>query len=257
MADELQTEAWTALETNLDMLGHLIALSDRELAALSETSKRREEFVTHIKEQFEGGHAPEPLLDALIKGTGRLESEFTSHMDRVGTATLWQVVMLVTCVEAYLKHVFEDAASLDPELMKASEQSAPYHEVLSATSIDELAKGMRQRWARRRVDDGGPTTWVSSFEKMGVRRYPPDLAARLERIWGARHLVVHSAGVVTREFLRRHPSAAKAVGESIKISAEDFAAFLTSVAEFLSPIEKYFLARYPELGRTPTATTHS
>src|SRR5207247_11316116 len=121
------------------------------------------------------------------------------------TASLWQVVMLVTCVEAYLQDVLSAAARADPDLMSKSQQLAPYADIIAATSLDELANELRARWARGWLADGGPTRWISRFERMGARGYPDDLAARLERIWGIRHVVVHSAGVATPDSVQRHP----------------------------------------------------
>jgi len=55
----------------------------------------------------------------------------------------WSVVMLVTFTETYLQDVFSDAASLGPDLMADSEQSATYDEVLAARSTDVLAEALR------------------------------------------------------------------------------------------------------------------
>lgn len=81
--------------------------------------------------------------------------------ERLATAMLWQVVMLVTCVEAYLQDLLAIAASVDPKVMDETQQVAPYAEVISATSLDELASELRARWARRWLSDGGPTRWIS------------------------------------------------------------------------------------------------
>ena len=97
---------------------------------------------------------------------------------------LWQVVMLVTCVEAYLQDLLAIAASIDPKLMDETQQVAPYAEVISATSLDGLASELRARWARRWLSDGGPTRWISRLKRMGARGYTDGLAPRLELIWG-------------------------------------------------------------------------
>jgi hypothetical protein len=102
------------------------------------------------------------------------------RLERYRTATLWQVVMLVTCVEAYLQDVLAAAASVDPEFMRESKQVAPYADVVSATSLDDLANDLRQRWARGWLSDGGPTRWISRLNGMGAKSFPTDLAPRLE-----------------------------------------------------------------------------
>jgi hypothetical protein len=113
--------------------------------------------------------------------------------------------MLVTCVEAYLHDVLSTTASVDPKLMSKSEQPVYYTDVIGAGSLDELANELRARWARGWLDDGAPTRWLSRLHAMGARGYPDDLAPRLERIWGIRHVVVHAAGVADADFVKRHP----------------------------------------------------
>jgi hypothetical protein len=106
---------------------------------------------------------------------------------------LWQVVMLVTCVEAYLQDVLVDAATVDGQLMSKSKQVASYKNVVSATSLDELLNALRRRWARKWVSRGGPPRWIVRLGKMGVKDYPVELAPRLRFIWGLRHVIIRLA----------------------------------------------------------------
>jgi hypothetical protein len=135
-----------------------------------------------------------------------------SRIDRYQTATLWQVVMLVTCVEAYLQDLLAVAAGAGPELMSKSQQVASYPEVIAATSLEELANDLRTRWARGWLSDGGPSRWISRLKKMGAKGYPDRLGPRLEVFWGIRHVVVHAAGIATTDFARRHPGLVTAAG---------------------------------------------
>jgi hypothetical protein len=166
---------------------------------------------------------------------------------------LWQVVILVTCVEAYLQDMLTAAASVDPQLMSKSEQLAPYSEVIAAASVEALANELRVRWARGWLSDGGPSRWIERLSKMGARGYPNDLAPRLERFWGIRHVVVHAAGVATADFVKRHPGVVKAAGDRVRVDHHDFKKFFEAVKEFLGPSERFFLARYPLLLAVSTA----
>jgi hypothetical protein len=145
------------------------------------------------------------------------------------------------------KALLAAAASVDPELMSRSQQVAPYADVVSATSLDELADELRRRWARNWLSDGGPTRWVSRLDRMGAKDYPVGLAPRLELIWGIRHVAVHTAGVATADFLKRHPGAVRAVGDRVQVRSPQFSAFLDAAQDFLEPTERFFLARYPSL----------
>jgi hypothetical protein len=185
--------------------------------------------------------------------TGTVGGGLKLRLDRLNTTMLWQVVMLVTCIEAYLQDLLAAAASVDPELMSKSQQVAPYADVVSATSLDELADELRRRWARGWLSDGGPARWVSRLDRMGARDYPDGLAPRLELIWGIRHVAVHSAGVATADFLKRHPGAVGAVGDRVKVRSQQFSAFLGAARDFLGPTERFFLARYPSLLASPSS----
>jgi hypothetical protein len=191
-----------------------------------------------------------PLKRAVAKLTRLIERYKTTYhpvLERSATAHLWQVVMLVTCVEAYLQDLLALAASVDPTLMAESQQVAPYGDVISASSLDTLANELRARWARGWLSKGGPTRWISRLEKMGARGYPPGLAPRLERIWGIRHIVVHAAGVATTDFVKRHPGVVAAAGDRVEVGTKTFGAYIQSAMDFLEPTERYLVRRCPSL----------
>ena len=241
-ASEPHTKAWAAFAQNLDSITHMLTLGGRELALLKTATAR---LATSV------GKSPDltvkPAVAKLRRSLKRYNRTLQSRIERFRTVTLWQVVMLVTCVEAYLQDLLAIAASVDSELMSKSQQIAPYADVISATSLDELASELRARWARGWLSDGGPTRWISRLERMGARGYPDGLASRLEVIWGIRHVVVHAAGVATSDFVKRHPDVAAAAGAHVRVASRDFGAFLEAVRSFLEPTDRFFLARYPSL----------
>ena len=252
------TKAWTAFEQNLDSIAHMIALVSREEAFLKTESTRFKSYMKRVSTEVarvktllgkSPGLALLPLQAAVAKLTSsskRYKKSRQTRDERTGTATLWQVVMLVTCVEAYLQDLLAIAARVDPQLMNETQQVAPYAEVISATSLDELASELRARWARRWLSDGGPTRWISRLKRMGAKGYPNGLAPRLELIWGIRHVVVHAAGVATRDFVKRHPGVA-ASGDHVRVGLGEFGEFIDSVHGFLEPTEQFFVRRYPSL----------
>ena len=258
-ASRPHTKAWTAFEQNLDSILHMLALTRRELAAIKTATTRFATSVTRMTTEVARlktlvGNSPDlpvrPLETAVTKLTRsseRYNRTLQTGRERMATATLWQVVMLVTCVEAYLQDLLAIAASVDPKLMAESQQVAPYADVISATSLDELASELRARWARGWLRKGGPTSWISRLEKMGARGYPDGLAPRLERIWGIRHVVVHAAGVATADFVKRYPGVVAAAGDRVQVGSRDFGAFIESVKGFMEPTERYFVRRYPSL----------
>ena len=237
----------------------MVALVHRENASLMAASARFATSaarvtteVTRLKTSL--GKSPVLLLPPLKAALAKLTRSSEGYKktretgcERMATATLWQVVMLVTCVEAYLQDLLAIAASVDPKLMDKSQQLAPYTDVISATSLDELASELRARWARGWLSDGGPTRWISRLKRMGARGYSDGLASSLELIWGIRHVVVHAAGVATTDFVKRHPGVAAAAGNRVRVGTGEFGEFIDSVRGFLEPTERFFVKRYPSL----------
>jgi hypothetical protein len=231
-----------AFEQNLDSVMHMVYLGKREIELVAAEVTRARIFLTNL-----GDLNTKANQAKLVRSLQRFSKATQPRFERVRTVTLWQVVMLVTCVEAYLQDVLSAAASVGPGLMSESQQLAPYAEVIAAASLDELANELRSRWARGWLNGGGPTRWISRLVKMGARGYPADLAPRLELMWGIRHVVVHAAGVATADFVQRHPGVVTAAGDRLRIGVPDLEVFAVAVKGFMEPTEKFFLARYPSL----------
>jgi hypothetical protein len=224
-------------------------LSYHEVVLMSAQATR---VATFVKERSD--LATKPGQAKLVRSLNRFSKALEVRTERVQTITRWQVVMLVTCVEAYLQDVLTAAASVDPELMSKSEQRAPYADVITAASLEALANDLRARWARGWLSDGGPSRWIERLGKMGARGYPDDLGPRLERFWGIRHVVVHAAGIATADFVKRHPGVVGAVGNRVRLNSRGLGTFIQAVKEFIEPTDAFFLSRYPSmLVAAPTA----
>lgn len=255
------TKAWVTFEQNLDSIAHMVALLSREQAFMQNASTRLKTSAAHVttevtRLQILVGKSPAlpllPLQTAVAKFTRSSEHYKRTRQtgrERMTTVTLWQVVMLVTCVEAYLQDLLAITASVDPKLMDKSQQVAPYADIISATSLNELVSELRARWARGWLSAGGPTRWISRLKKMGARGYSDGLATRLELIWGIRHVVVHAAGVATADFVKRHPGfgGAAIAGDRVRMEVHDLHTFIESAKGFLEPTERFFVKRYPSL----------
>ena len=240
---EQHTTAYAALEVNIKAVTHISVMSTRDLQALLITLRRFEKSIPKIVE-------PQARVSDISRRGKRLVGAISTHVDRLNVATLWQVVMLVTCVEAYLQDILAFAAEADPGLMSTHEQVATYSTIASAHSLDDLARSLREKWARNWVNDGGPSKWLSRLHRMGLRGLAEDLSPRLELLWGIRHVAVHSAGVVTDEFARRHPSVGAKVGARLRVSTTSLATFVIAIGELVDATDRFFLKRYPSLVQT-------
>jgi hypothetical protein len=152
-------------------------------------------------------------------------------------------VLIVTIVEAYLKDVLIYAAGIDDTLMARAEQTASYKHIAKAGSLQELLDELRGQWARKFVDNGGPTEWMRRLDAMGARGYSPNTPITMEGLWGVRHLVVHSAGIVTPEFVRRHPHFQKKIGDRFIVSSSYFKQWFAAIYDFVQVTDLYFLQR--------------
>lgn len=241
-----------ALNENLRSVGHFSALAYRDALALHSAAKRihtrmaRSPDLTQSRERR-----------ALVRSLRRFTATLQARSDRMGTTRLWQVVVLATCVEAYLQDVLSAAARVAPTLMAASGLQARYADVLAATSLEDLADELRTRWARGWLEGGGPTRWLGELTKMGAAPYPEAVVLRLERLWGIRHVVVHRAGVADSDFVKRHPGVVAAVGERVRVSNPALMQFIEAVRDFVNPTDVYFLKRCPALlaTRPPVSPT--
>lgn len=246
-----RTQASIAFVENLEGIKHLSDVGYRERILIRSAAARLLSFGKSVLQSHDlkDSSAVKKNLAALAKlqrSSTRFGKTLDTRLARLRTLTLWQVVMLVTCVEAYLLDLLATAARLDPDRMSQSQQVAAYADVIAATSLDALANELRVRWARNWLNDGGPTRWISRLEKMGARKYPNGLASRLELIWGIRHVVVHAAGIATADFVKRHPGFVRA-GERVRVPTGNLSQFVHDVGDFVKPTEQFFLARYPSL----------
>jgi hypothetical protein len=156
----------------------------------------------------------------------------------------WIPVLLVTTVEAYLKDVRIFEAKINPAIMESSEQSVTYAEVVGSRSIEDLAEEMQSRWARNFVDDGGPARWIDKLTRMGARTYDLQTANKMEVLWGVRHVIVHSSGVATPDFVGRHPDFGVTVGKKIVIRNDQLLEWIRVAYHFVDVTDSYFVQRY-------------
>jgi len=265
-----RTPAYASFETNIERLSHLFTFVSRGGQHFVDEMKANvapqiERLCTEIarlgrlqakeangQETDRGAHEAEPALSdtrqraeeiakRLSDILGEPVKQFTGGLL---TIHLWIPVILVTTVEAYLKDVNIFAAKVDPAIMESSEQSVKYAEVVRSRSIGELTEEMQARWARKFVDDSGPDRWIDKLTRMGAGVYDSKAASEMETLWGVRHVIVHSAGVATPDFVRRHPDFGAKVGESILIRSDQLIEWISVIGHFVDVTDFYFVKRY-------------
>lgn len=152
-------------------------------------------------------------------------------------------VLIVAIVEAYLKDVLVYVAEIDHTLMEHTEQTASYQDALRARNLEDLILEFRSNWARKFVDTRGPTRWMKRLDAMGARGYRPDTLGLMESLWGVRHLIVHSAGIVNSEFIRRHPGFKTETGKRFIVSNARLQGWLAAVHDFVEVTDQYLVQR--------------
>jgi hypothetical protein len=260
--DDLVTQAASNFLLNLDWIKHTIALHAHETDMLAKARDRLDRVATPglgrigqrvraspISKQSLGRvHAD---LDRIARATSKFTETIKTSLARQATARLWMTVMLVTCVEAYLQDLLSTAARLDREVMGDAKPSASYVEIMKASSLEDLADEVCRAWARGWVNQGRPSDWIKRLVKMQKPAYASGIAARLEVIWSIRHVVVHSAGFATADFVRRYPRRADRVGKKLSVSLPDISEFFQACGDFVIPTDEAFCRRLPSLATKP------
>ena len=65
----------------------------------------------------------------------------------------------------------------------------------------------------------------------------------MERLWGVRHLIVHSAGIVTPEFVRRHSHFQKKIGDHFIVTNNHLKEWLAGIYDFVEVTDSFFVKR--------------
>jgi len=177
------------------------------------------------------------LSETLLKPSNQFTGGFLAARE-------WIPVLLVTTVEAYLEDVLIYAATADSTIMKSSRLTVPCAEVVRARSLEELKKILPSRWSKTFLRDGGPDRWIKKLTKMGAREYGPETAMKMEALWGVRHLIIHSRGVATPEFVHRHPEIGAKIDANILIRNYQLLDWIKVVYHFVDVTDYYFVQRY-------------
>ena len=258
------TPAYANFDSNTDKLKHLFSFilsglqgfsDDWKINVAPEIARLRKlpDKEANDQETKRGAHYAEQVLSdpgesaemaARVKKLSDILEPLNQFTGGLVTIYQWIPVILVTTVEAYLKDVLIFAATMDSAIMESTGQTASYAEVVRARSIEELTAELRSRWARKFVDDGGPERWIERLTKMGAREYRSQAANEMENLWGVRHLIVHSAGVATPDFVYRHPEISPKVFESILIRSDQISAWVDVIYHFVDITDFYFVQRY-------------
>jgi len=198
-------------------------------------------------------------LNAMLSG-GKIESDYRqafndtetgppktfqgkAPIDSFETGSEATLVMLVAALEAYLRDVLAFAARRDPSIMKQYSVgiSANTDQLMTYQSIDEFRDTLPLEWARVWLDRRkSPKDWIGGLRKLGVDGIAEDAASRLNLVRGIRHVIVHSAGIVDRDFVRQHPEAGRSIGDKIHVGDEGIRSAANSVFDLFAPTEEHF-----------------
>jgi hypothetical protein len=225
---------------NTDKLGHILRFSQKAVENYTAEVKTLSTGLVGLRGP--GGEQAEKILTI----TKEIAKQVTDFAGGVLVIHEMMPVLFVAIVEAYLKDVLIYAAGIDSSLAQRTGQSATYQEALDAKSLEDLKLKLRSKWARTFVDNGGPTTWIKKFESMGASGYRPETVGQMERLWGIRHLVVHSAGIAKAEFVRGHPELKAQVGKRFIVSSAHFKPWGVAIYNFVEVTDQYFVRRCQE-----------
>jgi hypothetical protein len=135
------TTAMVTLKENLESVRHFNALVYRDALAFSAAAKRSNMTVSRHPDLTQ-----RRSRRAALRLGRRLIKTIETHGGRIATAYLWQVVLLVTCVEAYLHDVLAAAARIDPSLIGPADAAARSTDGPDEPSPEEHWAGRSMRY---------------------------------------------------------------------------------------------------------------
>ncbi|MCY7275234.1 MAG: hypothetical protein LH702_16235 [Phormidesmis sp. CAN_BIN44] len=254
-----RTPAYASFDFNTDRLLHFIHFMGRGFQGITQEanlslSRTKNVLFSHsdleqgldIEERDGEAKKLNLTVDQITEVTQEISSyakNLDAHLSGFNMGVEWMPVLMVTIVEAYLMDVLIYAASTDPSLMKKSEMSTSYSEMINASSLEELLQDLRHQWARKFINEGGPKYWIHTLKKMGARGYDSNLAKEMETLWGIRHLIIHSTGISTPDFVRRHPDFGVAVGERVQVKWNQLGDWCKVIYNFVDVTDTYFARR--------------
>jgi hypothetical protein len=243
-----QSKALSTFTFNLDTLRDLFQFFDARIDAFNKDempSIRARGNEASARLTLAGESYPDSA-SKVYREASELATVVAEHISARNVICLqlrWYAVMLVTITEAYLLDALVEAAASDPSFMENSVQTVAYNDLTRLDSIENLALEMRTRWARNFIDSGGPSCWIDRLHRMGARGYSDGLGETLEEMWGARHLIVHRAGVRNPIFDRRYPGFPCDVNDTIQIDGERVTNYAVAVIEFVGVTDSYLMRR--------------
>jgi hypothetical protein len=212
---------------NTDKLGQLVKFTGEGVRSYSAAILEK---LKVAKAKTGGGADQQEGIVAIIQEATEQISEIIGAFQTIYGL---MPVLMVTIVEVYLKDVLIYAAEVDATLMKHSGQAASYKQLLNTGSLEEVLVELRGNWAKDFLDNGGPTSLIKRLTAMGARGYRPSTSKLMEALWGVRHLMVHSAGIVTPEFVRRHSHFQKKVGDHFVVTNRHLTEWLAGIYDFV------------------------
>lgn len=233
-----RTPAYETLEMNIGRIDDLFAL------VVEETLRQSVRVAQYQRKPLPNTRRG---LSVRKAGIGRLKAASERLDAQMVLAVELSIVLLVTFTEAYLQDVLAHAASLIPDLMAESDQKIAYGELEGFISVDEVSSELRFRWARNFVDKGGPKIWSERFARMGSANLEAKVTASMEEAWGVRHVLVHRAGVASRDFCNRHRTFGATPGKRIDVRARS-GEYTRAVASFATIVDDFFVARIASKG---------
>ena len=185
--------------------------------------------------------------EAAQKG-GAMEGRMKAALRVTNFNNLLQLVLVVTIIETYLQDVLAECAAKRPSLMKGNQPSFPkvlaFDDVSEIDTVEDVRLEFCTRWSRGFISDGGPQRWIDRLARLGGKDLLDLDGQTLEELWGVRHVVVHAAGIVTRDFARRHSRLGVGIGSRIEVPGPQFSTYTSAALDFVAAVEKFVTAAF-------------
>jgi hypothetical protein len=234
-----KTDAMKNFEENLSLLvAFLNLLHPAEV-------QRGAASLGRIITRFMTEPTPKKLVP-IVRVVNNLNKRISEYVMASRLSYEWISVMLVAFTEAYLEDGLIGLAVVNPQLLMNDAPSTDYARIFEVQSLDELREEMRRQWALQKLQ-GGPSKFVRRLKDMGARGYDDREIFRVQHLWDTRNLIVHSRGIVDRNYVAKFKHLEK--GTHVKVNLPQIQHWLPALSGFVECTDAFFLSYRPSKGR--------
>lgn len=158
------------------------------------------------------------------------------------------LISLVAAFEAYIHDVIFEIFRNYPYCMKNEQRSITYSEALGFTTLDELVDYLASIEAKKSIDGRVEEYLPKLGKRLGIDF--DKLTGFIEDIglvFALRNLLVHTDGIVDRQFMRRYPLSNIQLGDGLVIEKKNLGYISQTIRPIVELLEVMLSKKFPRI----------